>query len=75
MNIDDQVYPFVDEYGYTWMDPSGMITPDKEEGPCFICGRYTNRIDIDYQGYFCDSYACVLTIDFDLRGIKPYDPQ
>lgn len=61
-------YPYTDEQGYTWTDPSGMITPDKESGPCFICRRYTARIDIDYQGYFCGAYPCMLTIDFDMRG-------
>ena len=74
MTTQNQVYPFTDEYGYTWIDPSGMFPSlkpplNKLKCPCFICGRMTARIDIDYQGYFCNSYACNLTIEFQLKEI------
>lgn len=75
--IDTRTYPLKDEHGCTWIDPSGFLTPlkeplDKMKAPCFICSRMTQRIDIDYMGYFCNSYACNLTIERDLKGLSPY---
>ena len=78
MNMDELVYPYTDEYGYVWVDPYGFISKmhlklweDKQyKAPCFICSRMTSRVDIDYNAYFCRSYPCELTIEFDLKGIK-----
>jgi hypothetical protein len=72
------VYPWTDEHGYTWLDPSGFDIDYLKSAalnwpmPCFICNRKTRRIDIDYNGFFCNSYACNLTIELDLKGIIPW---
>ena len=65
-------YPLVDGYGCVWIDPSGFLERNGNSESCFICNRKTNRIDIDYHGYFCDSYACNLTIDRNLKGESKY---
>jgi hypothetical protein len=68
------VYPYVDEYDYTWLDPSGFkhfveLNGEKKyvKSPCFICNRFTYRVDLDYHGIFCNSYVCNLVIQKDLE--------
>lgn len=64
----DVVYPYNDDIGYAWVDPSGFLSVYKK--PCFICQRLTNRLDINFDAFFCNSYACNLTIEFDLKEIE-----
>jgi endogenous inhibitor of DNA gyrase (YacG/DUF329 family) len=73
----DITYPYTDGYGYYWYDSSGFRqTVTTEAGsksilsPCFICGKPTDRVDIDYHGIFCNSEACNKQIDDDLRRIN-----
>lgn len=50
---------WTDHLGFKWVskeDSSGMYSD--EPYPCFMCGKDTHRIDINFQGYFCDSNAC-----------------
>lgn len=69
-------YPYMDDVGYTWIDPGGfflrflfMGKEAVQKAPCFICNRMTQRIDIDYHGYFCNSWPCIMTIHLELRGL------
>lgn len=66
---DQLIYPYTDEAGFTWIDRSGMLTEEKY--PCFMCKRPTTRVDIDFHGYFCNSYACNLQIDQELKNDNP----
>ncbi len=74
----DITYPYTDEYGYYWYDPSGfrqfIVTETGSrltiQSPCFICHTLTDRIDIDYHGVFCNSEECNKQIDDDLRSIN-----
>lgn len=76
--MNEVVYPYTDEYGYVWVDPSGFISTmhgqlikDKQfKAPCFTCNRMISRLDINFEGYFCNSYACNLAVEMDLKGIK-----
>jgi hypothetical protein len=63
----DFIYPLVDDYGYYWYDMSGFAG---ELGPCFICNRLVDRIDIDYHGNFCNSKECNDFIEEDLNRIN-----
>ena len=60
-------YPYTDEYGYTWYDMSGF---QGEVGPCFICNRLVDRVDIDFHGHFCNSKECNQQIEDDLNKIN-----
>lgn len=60
-------YPFRDERGTYWYDMSGFAG---EIGPCFICNRLVDRIDIDYEGNFCNSKECNQFIEDDLNRIN-----
>lgn len=82
--LSEVVYPYTDEYGYVWVDPSGFISTMHllgfEDGkqfksPCFICSRMTSRIDINFEGYFCNSYVCNLVVSMDLKGVKYVDAE
>lgn len=81
--MSEVVYPFIDEYGYVWVDPSGFISKmhirlfedEQYKAPCFICDRQTSRLDINFEGYFCNSYACNLSIELDLKGVKYVDAE
>jgi hypothetical protein len=68
MQESEIVYPFKDEYGCTWFNSNSMIPNIAHKEPCFICGRPTYTIDVDYHGFFCNSYVCNLVISFDLEG-------
>jgi hypothetical protein len=61
----DMVFPYTDEYGFVWMDHSGWLV-DKAE-PCFICKTPTKRLDVGYQGHYCNSSQCEETIRKDLE--------
>ncbi|QBP30991.1 hypothetical protein KNU49_gp063 [Streptomyces phage EGole] len=58
-------YPGRDSYGTYWYDPSGFHSDDPHV--CFICGRPTGRIDIDFHGAFCNSEECNEVIRIDLE--------
>ena len=58
-------YPGRDSYGTYWYDPSGFHSD--EPHVCFICGRPTGRIDIDFHGAFCNSEECNEVIRLDLE--------
>lgn len=58
-------YPSWDSYGTYWYDPSGFHSD--EPHVCFICGRPTGRIDIDFHGAFCNSEECNEVIRLDLE--------
>ncbi len=58
-------YPGRDSYGTYWYDPSGFHSDDPHV--CFICGRPTGRIDIDFHGAFCNSEECNEVIRQDLE--------
>lgn len=58
-------YPHRDGYGTYWYDPSGFHSDDPHV--CFICGRPTGRIDIDFHGAFCNSEECNEVIRLDLE--------
>lgn len=58
-------YPSWDSYGTYWYDPSGFHSDDPHV--CFICGRPTGRIDIDFHGAFCNSEECNEVIRLDLE--------
>ncbi len=62
-------YPYVDQYGTTWLDQSGILNM-YEPGVCFICKEPTSRVDIDYQTTFCNSISCNQEIDDDLRRLE-----
>jgi hypothetical protein len=64
-------YPMTDGYGTYWYDPSGMHS--NEPGECFMCKKLTNRIDIDFHGYFCDSDECNEQIRIDLEMANSED--
>ncbi|AST15432.1 hypothetical protein SEA_SAMISTI12_247 [Streptomyces phage Samisti12] len=61
-------YPGRDSYGTYWYDPSGFHSDDPHV--CFICGRPTGRIDIDYHGAFCNSEECNEVIRQDLERLN-----
>ena len=67
MMAEEFKYPYTDEYGYTWYDMGGFAG---EVGPCFICNRLVDRIDIDYHGHFCNSEECNQQIMDDLNKIN-----
>lgn len=56
--------PFMDSNDYWWIAPDTFITPYKL--PCFICGEDTDRVDINFEGHFCDSEYCNAIIEDDL---------
>jgi hypothetical protein len=68
LGIRHSEYPMRDGYGTYWYDPSGFHG-DHEEN-CFICGEFTNRVDIDYHGYFCNSDECNEVIRKDLERLN-----
>ncbi|ASR76631.1 hypothetical protein SEA_TRIBUTE_241 [Streptomyces phage Tribute] len=61
-------YPGRDSYGTYWYDPSGFHSDDPHV--CFICGRPTGRIDIDFHGAFCNSEECNEVIRQDLERLN-----
>lgn len=74
---DQRTYPYLDAYGYVWFDPSGFQqhvyindTYCPVESPCFVCGKLTERVDIDYHGVFCNSEECNEKITRDLEMIN-----
>jgi len=68
VDIRHNEYPMRDGYGTYWYDPSGMHSD--EPGECFMCRKLTNRIDIDFHGYFCDSEECNEAIRKDLERLN-----
>lgn len=73
MEISEVVYPYVDDLGDTWVDPSGLVFLTQRK--CFICKRWTNRLDMDFDDFFCNSYACNLTIELDLKEMTVAEAQ
>lgn len=73
MEISEVVYPYTDALGDVWVDPSGLLYLTQRK--CFICERWTNRMDIDFHGPFCNSYACNLTIELDLKEMTVAEAQ
>lgn len=67
MVTSEVVYPYIDLQGYMWVDPSGFLL---DEGSCFICSKEISRVDINFESYFCNSYACNLTIEFALKEMS-----
>lgn len=61
-------YPGRDSYGTYWYDPSGFHSDDPHV--CFICHRPTCRIDIDFDGAFCNSEECNEVIRLDLERLN-----
>lgn len=49
------------------LDPSGFVG---DTAPCFMCGRLTYRVDLDYEAPFCNSKGCIDAIAEDLRRIN-----
>lgn len=62
--MDSNRYPRVDLQGYYWYDPSGFRAETAQ--PCFLCHDLTFRIDIDFDGYFCNSDPCNAQMEEDL---------
>lgn len=46
----------MDEAGTVWLDAYGIKA--QNSGPCIICGRQTNRVDINLMSFFCNTLAC-----------------
>ena len=44
-------YPYVDELGFEWLDCNTFSTG--EFGICFFCGTSTDKIDINFDAYYC----------------------
>lgn len=44
----------------------GMIVPGAS-APCFICGEMTDRIDLGFEAWFCDSGICWWAVSEDIR--------
>lgn len=65
MGMEEQDYPYIDEYGTTWLDRSTMKA--EYTGPCFYCGALTDRVDINFAAFFCNSPADRAGIESDLR--------
>jgi hypothetical protein len=48
-----------------WYDP---MTLKGSEGPCFVCKRPTDRIDLSFEAPYCGSPECEQQIRLDLES-------
>ena len=52
----DQDYPYLDDTGTLWYDGNGF--KGENTGECFICHNPTDRVDINFLTFFCNTPAC-----------------
>lgn len=53
-------YPYEDELGYVWLDPCTFVA---DGGSCFFCGKETDRVDINYEAYYCGTHEEEIAAD------------
>lgn len=58
-------YPYVGDGGTFWLNPSTFM--DEKGMPCFMCGRPTIWVDIDYGAHYCGTVRCERRIKRGLR--------
>lgn len=47
---------FTDQYWFLRTgDVAGDLLKGEEIGECFVCGKPTQFVEINYEGYFCSS--------------------
>lgn len=65
-------FPFVDPTdGTYWYD---QITFRQPDGPCFMCGQPTDRVNVCFEAHFCDSAECNGKIAADLAALMDGSP-
>ena len=52
----DQEHPYLDDTGTLWYDQNGFKAANV--GQCFICKHPTDRVDINFLTFFCNTGAC-----------------
>ena len=66
-------FPHTDEDGWVWLDPTGYDCDHNDNhkpGLCFMCGKKTNRVDVNFMTFFCNSFECNEQIIEGVGGVS-----